>query len=163
VTASDSGIATSEITVVRTDSRKANSTIATMIAPSRSASATLPIEALMKSAWRNSTRGSARPAGQALLQLGERRLDLRGELDGVGIGLLLDADHDGRQAVVARVAALQARREGHVATCSSRMARPSFQATAMPARSSTRLLRPRWRIRYSRLFRSMKPPPALPA
>ena len=64
VTASDSGIATSEITVVRADSRKANSTIATMMAPSRSASATLPIEALMKSAWRNSTRGSASPGGR---------------------------------------------------------------------------------------------------
>ena len=64
VTASDSGIAVSEISVVRTDSRKANSTIATMIAPSRSASATLPIDALMKSAWRNSTRGAASPGGR---------------------------------------------------------------------------------------------------
>ena len=50
VTASDSGIAVSEITVVRAESKKANSTIATMMAPSRSASATLPIEAWMKSA-----------------------------------------------------------------------------------------------------------------
>ena len=65
VTASDSGMATSEITVVRTDSRNANSTMATMMAPrSRSASATLPTDALMKSAWRNSTRGSARPGGR---------------------------------------------------------------------------------------------------
>ena len=64
VTASDSGMATSEITVVRTDSKKANSTMATMMAPSRRASATLPVEALMKSAWRNSTRGSAKPAGR---------------------------------------------------------------------------------------------------
>ncbi len=43
------------------------------------------------------------------------------------------------------------------------MARPSFQATATPCRSSTRLVRPIWRMRYSRLLRSMKPPPALPA
>ena len=64
MTASDSGIATSEITVVRTDSKKANSTMATMMAPSRSASATLPVEAWMKSAWRNSTRGSASPLGR---------------------------------------------------------------------------------------------------
>ena len=67
VTASDSGMATSEITVVRTDNKNANNTIATMMAPSRSASATLPTDALMKSAWRNSTRGSARPAGKPCL------------------------------------------------------------------------------------------------
>ena len=77
VTASDSGIAVSEISVVRSDSRKANSTIATMIAPSRSASATLPIEALMKSAWRNSTFGSARPWGRPCFSSAERGLDLR--------------------------------------------------------------------------------------
>ena len=64
VTASESGIATSEITVVRADSRKANSTTATMMAPSRSASATLPMEAWMKSDCRNSTRGAARPSGR---------------------------------------------------------------------------------------------------
>jgi hypothetical protein len=86
VTASDSGMATSEITVVRADSRKANSTIATMMAPSRSASATLPIEALMKSAWRNSTRGGGQSPGQALLELRPAPLDLRGELHGVGMG-----------------------------------------------------------------------------
>ncbi|MNR63817.1 hypothetical protein D3C85_1862500 [compost metagenome] len=55
VTASDSGMATSEIKVVRADSRNAKSTIATMMAPSRKASVTLPIEAAMKSACRNST------------------------------------------------------------------------------------------------------------
>jgi hypothetical protein len=59
-------MATSEISVVRTDSRKANSTMATMMAPSRRASVTLPMEASMKSAWRNSTCGSAKPgAGPA--------------------------------------------------------------------------------------------------
>src|SRR3990167_2813771 len=47
------------------------------------------------------------------------------------------------------------------ATCSSKMARPSFQTTATPCKSSTRLVRPMWRIRNSRLLRSMNPPPAL--
>ncbi|MNK97887.1 hypothetical protein D3C87_1182350 [compost metagenome] len=50
VTASESGIATSEMTVVRAESRNANSTMATMIAPSRSASLTLPMDDSMKSA-----------------------------------------------------------------------------------------------------------------
>ncbi len=50
VTASDSGIAISEMAVVRALNRKANSTMATRIAPSRSASTTLPIDASMKSA-----------------------------------------------------------------------------------------------------------------
>lgn len=67
VTASDSGIATSEIRVVRALSRKANSTIATRMAPSRSASTTLPIEASMKFAWRNSTVGAEIPAGRPCL------------------------------------------------------------------------------------------------
>ena len=67
VTASDSGMAISEISVVRADSRKANSTIATMMAPSRSASLTLPIEASMKSACRNSTLGAASPLGRDCL------------------------------------------------------------------------------------------------
>src|SRR3990167_6310472 len=49
------------------------------------------------------------------------------------------------------------------ATCSSKMARPSFQTTATPCKSSTRLVRPMWRIRNSRLLRSMNPPPALAA
>ena len=63
-TASDSGMASSEISVVRADSRKANRMTATITAPSRSASPTLPTEARMKSAWRNSTCGWARPLGR---------------------------------------------------------------------------------------------------
>ena len=63
VTASDKGMAISEISVVRADSRKANSTMATMMAPSRRASVTLPMEASMKSACRNSTCGADKPAG----------------------------------------------------------------------------------------------------
>ena len=66
VTASDSGMASSEMTVVRADSRKANSTMATMRAPSRKASCTLVMEARMNSAWRNSTWGALSPAGRPL-------------------------------------------------------------------------------------------------
>ena len=44
------------------------------------------------------------------LQVGERRLDLGGELEGVGIGLLLHGQDHGRLAHVAGIAALHARR-----------------------------------------------------
>jgi hypothetical protein len=50
VTSSESGMATREINVVRTLSRKANSTITTRMAPSRRASSTLVIDDSMKSA-----------------------------------------------------------------------------------------------------------------
>ena len=48
---------------------------------------------------------------QRLLNLAERGLDLAGQRDGVGARLLLDADDDGRLALVAGVAALDAGRE----------------------------------------------------
>ena len=53
VTSSDNGMAVSEMTVVRTFSRKAKSTITTRMAPSRRASSTLVRELLMNSDWRN--------------------------------------------------------------------------------------------------------------
>ena len=62
VTANDSGIAVSVITVVLTFSRNRNSTTATMIAPSRIASRRFPTACPMKSPCRNSTSGCT-PAG----------------------------------------------------------------------------------------------------
>lgn len=59
----DIGMAVSEMSVVRRLSRNRNSTTATMIAPSRSASSTLPIEARMKLACLKITSGALIPAG----------------------------------------------------------------------------------------------------
>ena len=53
VTRIDTGMAVSEMIVVRVFSRNANNTSATMMAPSRKASATLAIECSMKSACLN--------------------------------------------------------------------------------------------------------------
>jgi hypothetical protein len=53
----------------------------------------------MKVACRNWMLGGRHPWRQRLLDLGERRLDLLGQRDGVGIGLLLDADDDRRLAL----------------------------------------------------------------
>ena len=50
VKASDKGIASKEIAVVRVDNKNANSTITTRIDPSISASVTLSTDALIKSA-----------------------------------------------------------------------------------------------------------------
>ena len=66
VTRIETGMAVSEMIVVRTFSRKANSTIATMMAPSRSASATLAIEFSMKSACLNKVCGAWMPGGRLL-------------------------------------------------------------------------------------------------
>ena len=63
MTSSDSGIATSEIAVVRTLSRKANSTISTASAASTITRSTLPIARSMKSACLNSTLFTCTPAG----------------------------------------------------------------------------------------------------
>ncbi len=143
VTASDSGMATSEISVVRADSRKANSTIATMIAPSRRASLTLPIDASMKSACRNSTFGAARPLGMAWVisasAVSMARVSCTVSVEGCFCTLTMTAGAPSWPASPRFMAG--AKRT--VATCSSSTARPSFQATAMPRRSSTRFVRPR--------------------
>ena len=62
VIANDSGIAMSVMAVVRKFSRKRNSTIVTMIAPSRMASLRLPMACSMKSPWRNIS-STVTPAG----------------------------------------------------------------------------------------------------
>ena len=91
VTASDSGIASSEMSVVRAESRKAKSTIATMIAPSRSASATLVIEARMKSAWRKRTCGAASrlSTSASVRLLGSERGSLGASIFSVGSAVIL--------------------------------------------------------------------------
>ncbi len=62
-TTSDSGIARMEIAVVRKFQRKRNRMMTTKIAPSRSASITLSIATVMKSAWRNSSAWMVIPSG----------------------------------------------------------------------------------------------------
>src|SRR3989337_1241319 len=63
VASSDTGIATSEMSGVRRLSRNRNRITATRMAPSRSASSTLPIEASMKSACLNRNCGASNPCG----------------------------------------------------------------------------------------------------
>ena len=59
----DTGIAVSEITVVRTFSRKAKRTTATTAVASSSTVRTLPIEVSMKLAWRNRMLSARMPEG----------------------------------------------------------------------------------------------------
>jgi len=59
----ESGIAKAEMNVVRTLPRKRARMTMTRIAPSRSASATLPIATSMKSAWRKFSLSSTTPRG----------------------------------------------------------------------------------------------------
>jgi hypothetical protein len=64
VTRIDIGIAVREIAVVRTLSRKENSTIATTAAASASTFRTLSIDVWMKPAWRNRIWSALTPAGR---------------------------------------------------------------------------------------------------
>ena len=163
VTASDKGIATSEIKVVRADNRKANNTMATMMAPSRKASVTLPMDASMKSAWRNNTFGAANPTGSPCLRSPNAASMAWVSLTVSAAGCFCTLTMTAGTPLYPASPRFMAAANRTLATCSSKMARPSFQATATPCRSSTRLVRPMWRMRNSRLLRSMKPPPAFPA
>ncbi len=166
-TASDSGIAVSVISVVRADSRNANSTMATMIAPSRSACATLPTAASMKSAWRNSTCGASSPGGRPAPTSASAASTARVSATVSACGCLCTPRITAGRPLWPASPRLSAGANETCATWPSSSARPSRQATARPAswpaRSSPPPPRPRWRIRYSRPARSMKPPPALPA
>ena len=98
VTASDSGIATSEITVVRTDSRKANSTMANHDgAIAQRLGDVADRSPLMKSAWRNSTL-RLRPRPRADLASALRALDSICPVTFTvsAVGLLLHTDHNRR-------------------------------------------------------------------
>ncbi len=79
----DSGMAVRVIAVVRTLSRNRKSTTTTRMAPSRSASTTLPMAALMKSACSKSV-STLHVTGQRAPQLRQRRVHLSGELQRAG-------------------------------------------------------------------------------
>ncbi len=107
----ETGIAVSEIAVVRQFSRNANSTIATTTPASSSTVCTLRIDVSMKLACRKIRLVGLDAVRQVAVQLLQRVLDLARQRDGVDIRLLLDRDHDGGLAHVAAVAALDAGRE----------------------------------------------------
>jgi hypothetical protein len=94
----DSGMAVSEISMVRRLPRKKNSTPATRQAAISSLSCRLPIDASMKSAWRKITCGAVMPCGRLPLRSYQRRFDAFGQVDRIGRRLLLDAQDDRRHA-----------------------------------------------------------------
>ena len=119
VISTDIGMAISEMSVVCQLSRNTNSTTATTTSASTSTRFTLPIEVSMNVAWRNwtSVGRHARRASRAAAR-GSCASIWRVMRDRVGVGLLLDAEDDGRLAVEAGVAALGAGGEidvGHLA------------------------------------------------
>ena len=107
----ETGIAVSEITVVRQFSRNANSTTATTTPASSSTRSTFRIDVSMKLAWRNTNLVGLDALRQRRRDLLQRPLDLAGQPDRIDIGLLLDRDDDGRLAHVAGFAALHLGRE----------------------------------------------------
>jgi len=115
----------------------------------------------MKSACLNSTCGSASPAGRPALSSSKAPsiCSVRRSVSAPGCFWMLSTTAGAPLKPASPRLSPAAKRT--CATCCSRIGRPSRQATARPCKSSRRLLRPMWRIRYSRLLRSMKPPPAL--
>ncbi len=163
VTASDSGIAVSEITVVRTFSRKRNSTMATRIAPSRSASRTLLTEASMKSAWRNETSGADRPGGSVRARAASADSTTRVSAIESAPGCFCTLTMTAGCPFSPASPRLKAGAKRTPATCSSSTGGWPLRCTGRRCRSSSRVLRPTWRISTSRAFCSRKPPLLLPA
>ena len=110
----ETGMAVSEIAVVRQLSRKANSTTATTATASKRTLVTLSTEVWMKLAWRKRMLSALMPCGQRARELGQGALDLLGEPHRVDVGLLFDGDDDGGRAHVAGVAALGAGAKAHL-------------------------------------------------
>ncbi len=107
----DTGMAVSEIAVVRQLSRKANSTTATTTAASSSTRCTLWIEVSMKFACRNTIWSARMPCGRLAVIWRSASSISRGQLDRVDVGLLLDRDHHRGLAHVTGIAALDLRGE----------------------------------------------------
>ena len=160
---SDSGIATSEMAVVRTFSRNANSTTATRIAPSRRASPTLPSAASMKSAWRNRKRGAAMPGGRlpdtSASTASTARVRAMLSMPGCFCTDKITAGLPSKPAPPRATAGAKPTS----ATCDRRTGTPRGAPTGRLARSSMRRLRPMPRISHSCPWRSMKPPALLAA
>jgi hypothetical protein len=98
VTAKDSGMATKEIKVVRTDSKNANRTMATITAPSRSACVHL---------W------FGKPFGKARLKINQGLLNLSAQLDRISGRLLLNAENHSRLTLITSITALETSSEAN--------------------------------------------------
>ena len=105
----ETGIAVSEMAVVRQLSRNANRTTATTRAASSSTRSTFWIESSMKFACRNMISSALTPDGRLGSSSASACVDLLRQRHRVDIGLLLDRDDDGGLAHIAGVAALDLR------------------------------------------------------
>ena len=147
----DSGIAVSEMKVVRVFSRNANSTIATTTKASRQH--LLQVGDGLRDEVRLAELHAVRhhAARHAGLQLGQRRLDRARQADGVCAGLLGDGENHRGLPVHARLAALEARAVFDPRDLAQRdRVAPSRKPTVALRRSSSEVVRPMLRIRNSR-------------
>ena len=108
VVSTESGIATREMKVVCQLSRNTNNTMATQISASTSTRTRLSIEFSMKLGLAELHVGRAHALRHHALQLRQHGLDLAGDGDGIGVGLLLHGEDDAGLAVEAGIAALGA-------------------------------------------------------
>ena len=163
----DKGMAVSEISMVRKLPRKKNSTPATKNEAISSFICRLPSEASMKSAWRKKTCGALMPAGRLpfMSASAASRRRVRSTVSAVGCFWMLRmtaglATSPSSKPPSPRLIAAE---KPTSATWRSRMGCPARAVSATFFRSSSRALRPRWRIRYSRPLSSRKPPEVLAA
>ena len=155
------GIASNEITVVRTFSRKANRITATTMMASSSASSTLLMLASMKLDWRNSTWSAFTPAGRVRLRScnAASTAFVSGTVSAPGC-FCTDMMTAGLPPDPASPR-LKRGAKSTAATWLRMTAWPSFMVTTRLRRSSMRVVRPMLRTTYSARFWSTKPPPVL--
>ncbi len=159
----ETGIAVSAMTVGRSVPRKKNRITATNTEAPISLPCSVPIEASMKLAWRKVTRGASMPAGSEALRPSSASSTPRVSAMVSAVGCFwmprITAGLPSKPASPRRTAAAKLTS----ATWRSRMGWPLRAVSARFCRSSSRALRPRWRISTSRPLSSRKPPEVLAA
>ncbi len=161
VISNDSGIDTSEISVVRPFCKKTNSTRITNNAPSQSDCLMLPIEPLIKLAWRNMSVDTCTSAGscERISSIALSKWSVSSSVPVLGCLVTVSStagfpctDATPRRGVCAPIAT--------VATCSKRTVPPAMVGTAVCPSSSISLVESAPRMMYSLPYSYSTPPDA---
>jgi len=157
----DTGMAVNAMTVGRTVPRKKNRITATKTDAPISLPCSVVIEASMKLAWRKVTRGASMPAGSDAFRPTSASSMVRVSAMVSAVGCFwmprMTAGLPSKPASPRLLAAANVTS----AICRSKIGWPWWAPTARLLRSSSRDVRPMWRIRTSRPLSSRKPPDVL--
>ena len=161
VTRIETGMAVSEIAVVRTFSRKAKSTMATTATASSNTFFTLLMEVSMKFAWRKRRLSALMPSGRVAVISANAASTCRVRRTVSTPGCFSTETMTAELPWKPASPRLTRAPKPTSAICSKATGWPFTVATARPLRSSRDRVRPMLRMRNSRLYWSVKPPPVL--